>query len=217
MYQLKRLVAPLVGPSYARVSSHPDPNDTSGRPLLPSFGRHNFDDDAPASPTARSASRHQPIYRRLLLPIIVVIGLFAAVAAIAFFMGSPIPLAKDVVSAPKPDGPPAVDHPAADHPPSDGGLAVDRVAAARLSLEALFARQSQTLAQAAARYSLKTNRPPPPGFDAWFQFAKKHECLIDDYDQIQRDFEPFYQLAMDNPAHFKDMIDRGRALVCVIT
>jgi hypothetical protein len=38
--------------------------------------------------------------------------------------------------------------------------------------------------------------------------------LIDDYDQIQRDFEPFYQLAEENPAHFADMIDRGRAMVC---
>jgi hypothetical protein len=70
------------------------------------------------------------------------------------------------------------------------------------------------LAQAAARYSLKNDRPPPPNFDKWFKFAQDKKCLIDDYDQIQRDFEPFYQLAEENPAHFADMIDRGRAMVC---
>ncbi|KAJ7459744.1 hypothetical protein FB451DRAFT_558133 [Mycena latifolia] len=84
------------------------------------------------------------------------------------------------------------------------------VALAQLSLNALLARQSRTLDQAVARYSLKAGRPPPPNFDRWFEFAREHECLIDDYDQIQRDFEPFYQLARDNPGHFQRMIDRGR-------
>jgi hypothetical protein len=46
-----------------------------------------------------------------------------------------------------------------------------------------------------------------------FAFAKKKKCLIDDYDQIQRDFEPFYQLAQENSKHFQEMIDRGTALV----
>ncbi|KAJ7696051.1 glycosyl transferase family 90-domain-containing protein [Mycena rosella] len=216
MFQLKRLVAPLLGPAYARVPSHSNPNDSSGSPLLPSSRVHNFDDDeanVPTSPRPRAVPR--PLYYRILLPILVVVGLFTAVAAIAFFMGS---TPNHVVEEPRPEGhsaAPAADHPAApgvDHP-ANGGLGIDPVAAARLSLDALFARQSKTLAQAAARYSLKTNRPPPANFDKWFAFAQEKNCLIDDYDQVSRDFEPFYQLATDNPAHFQNMIDRGRALM----
>ncbi|KAJ7147541.1 glycosyl transferase family 90-domain-containing protein [Mycena crocata] len=215
MFKLKRLVGqvPLAGPSYARVPSRPNGSDNQTSPLLPTFTLHKEEDDEPdnerAFPPARSASRSRPLYHKLLVPILVVIGLFAAIAAIAFFFASPPPdhVVDGVVTAP----------PGADHSPPakapDIELATDPVAAARLSLDALFARQSQTLAQAAARYSLKANRPPPPNYDKWFAFAQKRKCLIDDYDQILRDFEPFYQLAEDNPAHFQDMIDRGRELM----
>ncbi|KAJ7696055.1 glycosyl transferase family 90-domain-containing protein [Mycena rosella] len=87
----------------------------------------------------------------------------------------------------------------------------DAAALAQLSLDALLARQSKTLAQAVARYSLKAGRHPPPNFDKWFSFAREHNCLVDEYDQILRDFEPFYQVAVNNPTHFQQMIDRGRA------
>lgn len=209
MLQLKKLVGgPIAGPDYARVPSQSNGNQAS--PLLPTFSLHNDDpDDDPAYPAPRTLPR-RPLHHRLLLPIFVVIGLFAAVAAIAFFMGSPPPstAVDGVMSTPGAKVPPDVDvaHSAADP-------AADPVAAARLSLDALFARQSQTLEQAVARYSLKNDRPPPPNFDKWFAFAQEKKCLIDDYDQIQRDFEPFYQLALDNPAHFQDMIDQGRALM----
>ncbi|KAJ6512165.1 glycosyl transferase family 90-domain-containing protein [Mycena vitilis] len=90
-------------------------------------------------------------------------------------------------------------------------LSAQAIALARLSLEAVLERQSTTLPQAAARYFLKSGRRPPPNFDKWFEFARLNKCLVDDYGQIQRDFEPFYQLAADNPNHFQDMINRGRA------
>ncbi|KAJ6527546.1 glycosyl transferase family 90-domain-containing protein [Mycena sp. CBHHK59/15] len=89
----------------------------------------------------------------------------------------------------------------------------DPAVLANMSIEALYARQSQTLEQAIARYSLKNDRAPPPNFDKRFKFAQEKKCLIDDYDQIQRDFEPFYQLAKDDPAHFQRMIDLGRNLM----
>lgn len=76
-------------------------------------------------------------------------------------------------------------------------------------VDALFARQSSTLEQAIARYSLRNNRPPPPTYDKWFQFARDHSCLIDEYAQISRDFEPFYQLAKDDPTYFKRMVDKA--------
>ncbi|KAJ6608331.1 glycosyl transferase family 90-domain-containing protein [Mycena sp. CBHHK59/15] len=52
---------------------------------------------------------------------------------------------------------------------------------------------------------------PPRNFDHWFHLAKKHSCLIDEYDQIRRDFEPFYQLAKEDPVFFQKMIDLGSA------
>jgi hypothetical protein len=49
---------------------------------------------------------------------------------------------------------------------------VKAVALAQLSLDDVLERQSTTLAQAVARYSLKTGRPPPQNYDKWFAFAK---------------------------------------------
>ncbi|KAJ7136672.1 glycosyl transferase family 90-domain-containing protein [Mycena epipterygia] len=93
-------------------------------------------------------------------------------------------------------------------PPNEPDL-YDHNSTAHMRIDALYARQSSTLAQAMARYSLRNNRPPPPKYDAWYRFARSHNCLIDEYDQIARDFEPFYQLAKDDPAYFKKMVDMG--------
>ncbi|KAJ7062767.1 glycosyl transferase family 90-domain-containing protein [Mycena amicta] len=71
------------------------------------------------------------------------------------------------------------------HYPGSGNIAIDD----------LFERQSETLEQATARYRLKNDRSPPNGYDAWFRFARERRCLVDDYDQVYRDFAPFYQLA----------------------
>lgn len=83
----------------------------------------------------------------------------------------------------------------------------------------IFAHQSKTLATARARYTLKNNRAPPPGYDAWFRWAREKRCLIDGYDQIHRDFEPFYQTAARNRTHFGEMVRRGADLVrgCVFS
>ncbi|KAJ7683894.1 hypothetical protein B0H17DRAFT_1181503 [Mycena rosella] len=85
--------------------------------------------------------------------------------------------------------------------------------APRTTVDELYARQSASLEQAAARYTLKNSRSPPPNYDRWYRFAKSSGCLIDDYDQVHRDFEPFYQLAKDDPAFFKRMVDRGTQMV----
>ncbi|KAJ7366757.1 glycosyl transferase family 90-domain-containing protein [Mycena albidolilacea] len=113
-------------------------------------------------------------------------------------------------------GPPATEH----VPPSPERIILDpystsakALALAQSSLDAVLDRQSTTLDEAVARYSLKAARPPPPNFDQWFLFAQKNKCLIDDYDQIQRDFEPFYQLAIDHPAYFQTMIEKGQAMI----
>ncbi|KAJ6579157.1 glycosyl transferase family 90-domain-containing protein [Mycena vulgaris] len=84
---------------------------------------------------------------------------------------------------------------------------------AQFSVDAFLARQSKTLEQAIARYTLKTRRAPPPNYDQWFQFAQERSCLIDEYDQIHRDFEPFYQMAREDAGHFREMVDRGEAVI----
>ncbi|KAJ7828388.1 glycosyl transferase family 90-domain-containing protein [Mycena olivaceomarginata] len=79
----------------------------------------------------------------------------------------------------------------------------------RTQIEQLFDRQSTTLEEAVARYVLRNGRQPPRNYDQWYTFAKRHECLIDEYAQIQRDFEPFYQLAQKDPKFFAKMVNRG--------
>ncbi|KAJ7146399.1 glycosyl transferase family 90-domain-containing protein [Mycena epipterygia] len=85
--------------------------------------------------------------------------------------------------------------------------------AVKARIDALYARQSSTLEQAIARYSLRNKRPPPPMYDEWYRFAREHSCLIDDYNQISRDFEPFYQLARDDPTYFSKMVAAGSVKV----
>ncbi|KAJ7118268.1 hypothetical protein C8R44DRAFT_738214 [Mycena epipterygia] len=80
---------------------------------------------------------------------------------------------------------------------------------ARIAVDELYARQSTSLAQASARYSLRTQRPQSPTYDRWYQFARDRKCLIDDYDQIHPNFKPFYQLAQQDPRYFQMMIDRA--------
>jgi hypothetical protein len=80
-------------------------------------------------------------------------------------------------------------------------------------VDQLYDRQSYDLEQAVARYVLRNERSPPKKYDQWFAFAKGHGCLIDEYDQIARDFAPFYQLAKQDPKFFNKMVERGSKLV----
>ncbi|KAJ7164228.1 glycosyl transferase family 90-domain-containing protein [Mycena filopes] len=87
---------------------------------------------------------------------------------------------------------------------------------ARLAVDALYARQSTTLEQASARYTLRNGRAPPPYYDRWFEFAQEKKCLVDDYDQVRRDFAPFYQLAEREPGFFQAMIERASKEISVV-
>ena len=52
-----------------------------------------------------------------------------------------------------------------------------------------------------AEYHRRYARPPPKGFDKWWDFAQKnHIRLIDEYDTVMRDIEPFLALP---PGTFK--------------
>ncbi|EMD36971.1 glycosyltransferase family 90 protein [Gelatoporia subvermispora B] len=59
----------------------------------------------------------------------------------------------------------------------------------------LLARQSRTLQEAVDEYKRRYNRDPPHGFDEWWRFARDNDVLmIDEYDSIVEDLEPFYEL-----------------------
>ncbi len=53
--------------------------------------------------------------------------------------------------------------------------------------------QSRTFAQAVQTYRQRYQRHPPPGFLEWYRYAKLvHSTIIDDFDQIHHDLEPFW-------------------------
>ncbi|KAK2060090.1 capsular associated protein [Colletotrichum caudatum] len=58
----------------------------------------------------------------------------------------------------------------------------------------LLKRETKTLPDAAKAYRERRGRHPPPGFDAWFQFAQERGAVIveDFFDQIYHDLRPFW-------------------------
>ncbi|KAF8997495.1 glycosyl transferase family 90-domain-containing protein [Cyathus striatus] len=62
--------------------------------------------------------------------------------------------------------------------------------------EKKLGRASKTLEEAIAEYKRRYHRPPPKGFDDWWNYAVKHNVLLpDEYDFIWRDLEPFWGLS----------------------
>jgi hypothetical protein len=55
------------------------------------------------------------------------------------------------------------------------------------------AARSQSLRGAVNEYNRRYGRPPPPGFDIWYQFATDRGVrVIHEYDQIVEDLRPFW-------------------------
>lgn len=58
-----------------------------------------------------------------------------------------------------------------------------------------YAAISQSLKVAVSEYTERHGREPPPGFDVWYDFAKeRNSVVIDHFEQIRQDFEPFWSL-----------------------
>ena len=56
--------------------------------------------------------------------------------------------------------------------------------------------QSKTLKAAVIEYKRRYRRPPPKGFDAWWDFAQKYQVkMIDEYDGMIDDLKPFWSLS----------------------
>ncbi len=60
-------------------------------------------------------------------------------------------------------------------------------------------KESKTLTEAADAYRKRRGRHPPPGFDAWYQFAVERKAVMveDFFDQIYHDLNPFWGLEPD--------------------
>lgn len=65
---------------------------------------------------------------------------------------------------------------------------------AQRDFDAMMAKEASSLKQAASAYRARRGRHPPPGFKAWYEFAKdKKVVMVEDFfDQIYHDLGPFW-------------------------
>ncbi|KAG8827963.1 capsule-associated protein CAP1 [Serendipita sp. 399] len=83
------------------------------------------------------------------------------------------------------------------------------MADAQTKYKQLLGRQSKTLRQATKEYRQRYGRDPPKGFDEWFTFAKANDVkMVDEYDQLVRDLEPFWQLSGEELRRRTDQVGR---------
>ncbi|PTD11728.1 hypothetical protein FCULG_00002718 [Fusarium culmorum] len=62
--------------------------------------------------------------------------------------------------------------------------------------EAMMKNQSATYEAAVAEYKRRYHIDPPPGFEGWFQFARRHNSpIIDDFDMISSSIAPFLKIS----------------------
>lgn len=67
---------------------------------------------------------------------------------------------------------------------------------AKADFESLLQRQSQSYTAAHSEYQRRYSVDPPPGFKAWYEYAKLHESpIVDDFDMIHDSISPFWRLS----------------------
>lgn len=67
---------------------------------------------------------------------------------------------------------------------------------ANTHFEYLLRQQSQTYLDAHKEYRRRYGAEPPPGFEAWYEFAKSQQSpIIDDFDMIYNAVSPFWRLS----------------------
>lgn len=70
------------------------------------------------------------------------------------------------------------------------------VHSAKADFEDLLQRQSKNYTTAHGEYRRRYNVEPPPGFEAWYQFAIENKSpIIDDFDMIFDSISPFWKLS----------------------
>lgn len=67
---------------------------------------------------------------------------------------------------------------------------------AKADFEELVRKQSQNYTAAHGEYQRRYGLEPPPGFEAWYEFAQEHQsAIIDDFDTIYDAVSPFWELS----------------------
>ncbi|EGX91472.1 Lipopolysaccharide-modifying protein [Cordyceps militaris CM01] len=67
---------------------------------------------------------------------------------------------------------------------------------ANAQFNGLLHRQSKSLEEAQAEYRRRYKMDPPPGFEAWYNFAVAHESpIIDEFDLIYKQVAPFLKVS----------------------
>lgn len=68
------------------------------------------------------------------------------------------------------------------------------IAAGEETFQQMLQKETHTIEDAAAEYRKRRGRHPPPGFEAWFNFAKESNAIIveDFFDQVYHDLGPFW-------------------------
>ncbi|KAI4282502.1 MAG: hypothetical protein L6R35_005396 [Caloplaca aegaea] len=67
---------------------------------------------------------------------------------------------------------------------------------AEADFESLLRKQSQTYTAACGEYHRRYGMNPPPGFEAWYEFATLHQSpIIDDFNMIYNNVSPFWRLS----------------------
>lgn len=68
-------------------------------------------------------------------------------------------------------------------------------------------------------YESRFGRRIPPGYKAWFEYAQKHECLIEDsvYDGLETQLKPFreYVLRQNGAVNFASLVNEAKDLYAV--
>ncbi|KAI6142649.1 glycosyltransferase family 90 protein [Pisolithus tinctorius] len=80
-------------------------------------------------------------------------------------------------------------------------------------------RASKTLEEAVVEYERRYKRPPPLGFDKWWDYVVKHDVLLpDEYDEIYYDLEPYWGLhPEDLAASERELEERDDIIVVAKT
>ena len=74
---------------------------------------------------------------------------------------------------------------------------------------AKLARQSRSFEEAVAEYQRRYKRDPPKGFDDWYKFAvEKDVKLIDEFDAITEDLNPFWAFSGEELRRRVDQVSR---------
>ncbi|ROW05048.1 hypothetical protein VSDG_00516 [Cytospora chrysosperma] len=89
------------------------------------------------------------------------------------------------------------------------------------TFQELISRQSKTIDEATEEYKERYGRSPPPGFAKWVKYAlKQHSPIIDDFDTILENLEPFYRL---HPQEVRQLIvdathgNNDAVMLCTLT